>query len=34
MHGIEKVIKGACKCLPSVSQALELEIHASNEFAF
>ena len=34
MHGLEKLIKSACKCLLSVSQALELEIHASNEFAF
>ena len=30
----EKLIKSACKCLLSDSQFLELEIHASKEFAF
>ena len=34
MHGLEKLIKSACNCLLSVSQALELEIHALNEFTF
>ena len=32
MHELEKVMKSACNCLLSVSQALELEIHTSNEF--
>ena len=34
MHGLEMLIKSACNCLLSVSQALELEIHSSNEFTF
>ena len=34
MHGLETLIKRACNCLLSVSQALELEIHASNKFTF
>ena len=33
-YGLEKLIKSACNCLLSVSQALELEIHASIEFSF
>ena len=33
-HRLERLIKSACTRLLSVSQALELEIHASNEFAF
>ena len=31
MHWLEKLIKSACKCLLSVSKALEREIHSSNE---
>ena len=37
MHGFdsfEKLIKSACNCLLSVSQSLELEIHASKEYTF
>ena len=34
MHWLEKLIKSACNCLLSVSQALELEMHALNEFTF
>ena len=32
MHWLEKLIKSACNCLPSFSQALQLEIHTSKEF--
>ena len=34
MHWLEKLIKNACNSLLSISQVLELEIHASNEFTF